>query len=129
RFTKAVSNLIARNVWLVRILADNVCHPAIAGAYQNNSVILFHEKQVGTCLRHLSYSFCRQRVKLDSLRHNVTNCFGRIRWSLRQMQIFQIFFDDEALLLREIDSSWDWRDGRFLLLLRQNWVARRKVED
>jgi hypothetical protein len=44
------------------------------------------------------------------------------------MQIFQVFFDDEALLLREIDSSWDWRDGGFLLLLRQNWVARRKVD-
>ncbi len=43
------------------------------------------------------------------------------------MQIFQVFFDDEALFLREIDSPWDWRDGRFLVLLRQNWVARRKA--
>ena len=60
-------------------LADNVGHAVIAGTYQNNRVIFFHEKQMRSCLRHLSCCFCRQRVKLDVLRHYVANCFGRIR--------------------------------------------------
>ena len=60
-------------------LADNVGHAVIAGTYQNNRVVFFNEKQMRSCLRHLSCCFCRQRVKLDVLRHYVANCFGRIR--------------------------------------------------
>ena len=43
---------------------------------------------------------------------------GALDGASRQQQIFHVFLDDEALLLREIDSARKRRNCRVLLLLR-----------
>jgi hypothetical protein len=99
----------------------------IVRANEDDGVITFlYVKQVGTSLRHFGRHFGRQRAKLNVRWHGVANRLWGIVPRLRQIQVLYIFFDNESLLLGQIDGARLGGDRRLISVLRPQDMLRRR---
>ena len=109
------------------LLVDHVCDTPVVRANEDDGVIAFlYEKRVGTSLRHLGRHFGRQRVKLNVRWHRVADRLWGILPRLRQFQVLYVLFDNESLLLGQIDGARLGGDRRLIRVLRPQDLSRRR---
>jgi hypothetical protein len=116
-----------QNGFFSGLLVDHVCYTPIVRANEDDGAITFLcVKRVGTSLRHLGRHFGRQRVKVNARWHGVADRLGGILPRLRQFQVLYILFDNESLLLGQIDGARLGSDRRLIRVLRPQDMFRRR---